>query len=240
MTRNTGSGSNTLRLAARLVVALLAATTSLALPTAAGAQASCTFQLGFATLRGMVGADTVGNCLRNEAFNPGNGNAEQPTVRGLMVWRKRDNWTAFTDGHRTWINGPGGLAQRLNTQRFAWEGDAGTPGTTLVAASASTATAPAVSPLTMFVPCSDLGQRYYDTGSSNPNPRQFFYDCNSPLYPRLSQNITQNDTAADAQGSLARSGNYVFTASEGWYEIPSPGPSGLGRSSARQREEILR
>jgi plastocyanin len=40
------------------------------------------------------------------------------------VWRKADNWTAFTDGHQTWLNGPFGLQRRLNTTRFAWEGDA--------------------------------------------------------------------------------------------------------------------
>jgi hypothetical protein len=29
--------------------------------------------------------------------------------------------TAFTDGFQTWVNGPLGLQQRLNTQRFWWE-----------------------------------------------------------------------------------------------------------------------
>ena len=29
----------------------------------------------------------------------------------------------FSDGYRTWINGPNGLQQRLNTQRFEWEAD---------------------------------------------------------------------------------------------------------------------
>ena len=38
-----------------------------------------------------------------------------------MVWRKADNWTAFTNGYWTWINGPNGLAKRLNTQRYSWE-----------------------------------------------------------------------------------------------------------------------
>ena len=38
-----------------------------------------------------------------------------------MVWRKLDNWTAFTDGYRTWINGPNGLQARLNTEQFDWE-----------------------------------------------------------------------------------------------------------------------
>ena len=40
-----------------------------------------------------------------------------------MAWRKADNWTAFTDGYRTWINGPNGLVMRLNTERFVWEAD---------------------------------------------------------------------------------------------------------------------
>src|SRR5262249_21138217 len=35
-----------------------------------------------------------------------------------------DNFTAFTDGARTWVNGPFGLQQRLNTERFDWEGAA--------------------------------------------------------------------------------------------------------------------
>lgn len=80
----------------------------------------CQFILGFATLREMIGHETVGACLENQRFSA-NGNAEQRTTRGLMVWRKADNWTAFTDGYRTWINGPNGVVQRLNTERFAWE-----------------------------------------------------------------------------------------------------------------------
>src|SRR5439155_10452091 len=39
----------------------------------------------------------------------------------LLVWRKADNFTAFTDGYRTWVQGPFGLQKRLNTERFAWE-----------------------------------------------------------------------------------------------------------------------
>ena len=38
---------------------------------------------------------------------------------GLLVWRKADNHTAFTDGYRTWVNGPYGLQVRLNTARFS-------------------------------------------------------------------------------------------------------------------------
>jgi hypothetical protein len=38
-----------------------------------------------------------------------------------LVWRAFDNWTAFTDGYRTWVNGPLGVQQRLNTECFSWE-----------------------------------------------------------------------------------------------------------------------
>jgi hypothetical protein len=106
-------------------VALLLALIALPLTAApAAAQSRCGFVLGFASIRTLVGQNVVGDCRENEHFNPANGNAEQQTMRGLLVWRKADNWTAFTDGFRTWVNGPQGLQQRLNTQRFAWEADA--------------------------------------------------------------------------------------------------------------------
>ena len=80
---------------------------------------SCRFILGFQTLHAMDTAD-VGNCTDNQTF-AANGDAQQHTTTGLMAWRKADNWTAFTNGYWTWINGPNGLAKRLNTQRFSWE-----------------------------------------------------------------------------------------------------------------------
>src|SRR5689334_16361171 len=83
-------------------------------------QAGCAFQLGFQTLHDLDPAD-VGACVDNQAFTA-DGDAQQHTTKGLMVWRKADNWTAFTNGYTTWINGPDGLVQRLNTQRFPWEG----------------------------------------------------------------------------------------------------------------------
>jgi hypothetical protein len=93
----------------------------LLLPTSV-ATAECQFVLGFATLRDLIGHDTVGECLEDQRY-AANGNAEQHTTGGLLVWRKADNRTTFTDGCRTWINGPNGLVQRLNTERFAWEAD---------------------------------------------------------------------------------------------------------------------
>ena len=109
----------------------LAIATAAWLPPPAGAQAACRFVQGFAALREQVGVATAGACTEDERHAP-NGNAEQRTTTGLFVWRKADNWTAFTDGFRTWIAGPTGLVQRLNTQRFAWEADSGAPGTTPV------------------------------------------------------------------------------------------------------------
>ncbi len=100
------------------------ATPTLAAPGASPqAQASCQFVLGFATMRNLAGPSTVGECLENERENPSNGNAEQLTSGGLLVWRATDQMMAFTDGVRTWVNGPNGLVNRLNTQRFPWEGD---------------------------------------------------------------------------------------------------------------------
>ncbi len=86
------------------------------------AAADCQFVLGFNTLRDLIGHDIVGECLENEHYNEISDSVQQ-TTGGLMVWRKADNWTAFTDGYRTWINGPNGLEQRLNMERFPWEPD---------------------------------------------------------------------------------------------------------------------
>lgn len=86
-------------------------------------QEPCTFTQGFAELRRLVGEQKVGACLENEHFNADNGNAEQLTTGGLLVWRKADNFTAFTDGGTTWVNGPNGLESRPNDVRLAWELD---------------------------------------------------------------------------------------------------------------------
>lgn len=89
-------------------------------PNAASAAPSCQFVLGFKTLHDLI-PQIVGDCLQNEYYNGINGDGLQQTTKGLLVWRKADNWTAFTDGYHTWINGPFGLQERLNTQRFDWE-----------------------------------------------------------------------------------------------------------------------
>ena len=115
----TGGAGDTHEAAARGAHSLPVCLSLLALPAATTA-AECQFILGFATLKALIdaaeGPDKVGDCLENQRFNPENGDALQQTTGGLLVWRKADNWTAFTDGHRTWINGPHGLQARLNTE----------------------------------------------------------------------------------------------------------------------------
>ena len=91
----------------------------LLLPTSVAA-AECQFVLGFKALRDLIGHETVGECLENEHY-VANGDSLQQTTGGLLVWRNADNWTAFTDGYRTWINGPNGLQQRLNVELLPWE-----------------------------------------------------------------------------------------------------------------------
>ena len=81
----------------------------------------CTFTLGFAALAGQI-PSVDGGCKVNEHHNPANGDALQETSGGLLVWRKADNFTAFTDGYHTWVNGPFGVQERLNTEHFSWEG----------------------------------------------------------------------------------------------------------------------
>ena len=113
---------------------------------------ACRFVLGFAALRDLVGAEKVGACLEDEHFNPANGNAEQRTSGGLLVWRKIDNFTAFTDGATSWINGPNGLQSRPNGERFAWERDpvspSGAPASAPPSVAASPSPLPAGSPAT--------------------------------------------------------------------------------------------
>ena len=86
--------------------------------------AACEFVLGFDALRSLIaeaeGPEKVGDCLGNQRLTA-DGTVVQQTTGGLMVGGQAGNWSSFTDGYRTWVNGPDGLQQRLNTERFAWE-----------------------------------------------------------------------------------------------------------------------
>lgn len=104
-----------------LVVTLLSMVAILAAVGGALAQPAPEFTLGFKALADQI-PNVVGEPLENEHWGD-NGDSLQMTSKGLMAWRKADNWTAFTNGVMTWINGPAGVQSRPNDQRFDWEKD---------------------------------------------------------------------------------------------------------------------
>ena len=106
----------------RTSIGILLGLAVITLTLASAVAADCDFVLGFKALRDLIGHEIVGECLENEHFSE-NGDSTQATTGGLLVWRNADNHTAFTDGNHTWINGPNGLQQRLNSERFPWEPD---------------------------------------------------------------------------------------------------------------------
>jgi peptidoglycan/xylan/chitin deacetylase (PgdA/CDA1 family) len=116
--------------------ALLAALALLAVHALApGPASACQFTLGFKALRDAIPA-LVGDCLDDAGHDPASGDGQQRTTAhhgrgGLLVWRKADNWTAFTDGSTTWIDGPYGLESRPNADCLWWEACPGRPAPTV-------------------------------------------------------------------------------------------------------------
>src|SRR5687767_5178480 len=82
-----------------IVAVLLLAVASARAP-GISAGSDCVFTLGFQALKEQI-PYIVGDCIENEWHNPENGDGLQRTTGGLLVWRKADNWTAFTDGVTT-------------------------------------------------------------------------------------------------------------------------------------------
>ena len=103
-----------------LVSVLLAVISTLTVTGVAGAQTAPHFVLGFQFLASQI-PTVVGSPLDDEHFDPVTGDSIQHTTTGLMVWRKSDNVTAFTNGSTTWLIGPLGLQSRPNNVRFDWE-----------------------------------------------------------------------------------------------------------------------
>ena len=104
----------------KLAAALLAICLSFAVAAGfAAAEAGPEYRLGFKLLAEEIPA-VVGQPIEEEQRGA-NGDSLQRTTTGLMVWRKADNWTAFTNGSHTWINGPVGMQERRNEERFDWE-----------------------------------------------------------------------------------------------------------------------
>jgi hypothetical protein len=153
-----------------------------------GAQEPCRFVLGFAALRDLVGVQKVGECLEDEHFNLENGNAEQRTSGGLLVWRKVDNFTAFTDGGTSWINGPNGLQSRPNAERFSWEKDPVQPGSAPQQAAQATPT-----PRTPGAPAQQVA-----AATATPTPRSQAVPNLDPIYANATATFAAIHAASTA------------------------------------------
>lgn len=72
---------------------------------------ACTFELGFAAIREVLGEEIVGECASNQTFDRF-GNATQETTDGTLFWLARRNQGSFHDGSQLWVNGPRGEGLR--------------------------------------------------------------------------------------------------------------------------------
>ena len=84
------------------------------------ASAACVLVPQAAGLERGLERRTIGACTSAPATAP-NGDVVQPTTTGLIVVRVLDGHAAFTDGVRTWVDGPSGIQRRMNGDRFDWE-----------------------------------------------------------------------------------------------------------------------
>lgn len=161
-------------------------------------QDACQFVGGFARLREMVGPEKIGACLEDEHFNMENGNAEQRTAGGLLVWRKSDNFTAFTDGGTTWVIGPDGLQSRPNDERFAWESEP-VASTAPVASSAPAATpTPTRAASPSPAPASAAANAAPPTATSSPTPVPATPTKTATPTPALKAKFTEKPDDVDA------------------------------------------
>ncbi|MCC7106188.1 MAG: hypothetical protein IT307_13685, partial [Chloroflexi bacterium] len=95
---------------------------------------ACSYSQPFKALHDQL-PEVVGYCVERERSNTDNGNTEQRTTNGLLVWRKSDGRVLFTNGVTTWIIGPTGLLSRPSDgPLFPWEQLAARPARTTEAA----------------------------------------------------------------------------------------------------------
>lgn len=78
----------------------------------------CEYVRGFGDFVNAIGRDTVRECVDDERVNPQSGNTEQRSARGLLVWDKAKNLTAYTDGATTYYRCPTTIAQRPASEAF--------------------------------------------------------------------------------------------------------------------------
>jgi S1-C subfamily serine protease len=103
-----------------MLVALFTGPLVATAPGTALAQGGCRLEQRFVALRDQV-PEIVGDCVEASRTIATNGNVEQRTTKGELVWRSADNRAVFTNGSMTWIIGPNGLQSRSNSTTFDWE-----------------------------------------------------------------------------------------------------------------------
>ena len=103
-----------------LIAALLTGLLAAAPTGTALAQGGCRLEQRFVAIHDQV-PEIVGECAEAPRTNATNGNVEQRTTKGELVWRSADNRAVFTNGSMTWIIGPNGLQSRANSTTFDWE-----------------------------------------------------------------------------------------------------------------------
>src|SRR5437870_1634248 len=101
-----------MRSLARGIVVVAAVTAALTVSSVQAQSSVCGIAPRFQMFRDLV-PGIIGECLSAELPGALDGDALQRTTGGLLVWRKADGAVAFTDGYRTWVNGPVGLQVRL-------------------------------------------------------------------------------------------------------------------------------
>jgi len=106
------------RLVAAILVGLLSLTAFAAAPPAA--VADCSFSGGFQALHDKIPL-IVGACVGAEQPDPTSGNTVQATTAGYLQRSAADGRVNFTDGSVVWLDGPCGIQNRRDTDRFAWE-----------------------------------------------------------------------------------------------------------------------
>jgi len=108
--------------------AVLGALTLLTAMPPGSAAGACQFVLGFGAFADHLPL-VMGQCLDDEQHDLASGDALQHTTTGLLVWRKADNFTAFTAVDGTWIKASA-FKQQLHVAQAVtigrrWRGGAG-------------------------------------------------------------------------------------------------------------------
>lgn len=172
------------------------------------AQTKPEFRLGFKALADLI-PNVVGQPLEDEHYDA-NGDSIQRTTTGLMVWRKSDRWTAFTNGHTTWILGPYGLQSRLNSQLYPWESVP--PGPTPISGVVQAPT-PTSAPSIVAVP------------TATPTPTATPFPTATPVIPMPTpttiQTYSPDVKAMDAEsaGLGVTVKNFAATVDEEWARV---------------------